>query len=106
MALGFSSVMPKAWRKYWPVRIWITGAATQGEAEGAGTADERARLLRDYGSQGGVRSSGAEDTDSIVDDRIGSLEAPEAGATADNGTPPRTQNEAADEAAAPQPAAT
>jgi hypothetical protein len=84
--------------------IWITGAATQGEAEGAGTADERARLLRDYGSQGGVRSSA--DTDSIVGDRVDEFETAEPGATAEPGTPPRVENEAADEPAVPDPAAT
>ena len=72
--------------------IWITGAATQNEGDSA--ADRRARTLEEYGSRGGVLSSDADD-----------LEAAEPGETADPGAPPTVENEAADEAPAPEPAA-
>ena len=82
--------------------IWMAGAATQGEAEGEGTADGRARALSDYGSRGGVTASQGDDTDSIVGEDADELEAAEPGETASG--PPTIDNEAND--AAPAPAAT
>lgn len=40
--------------------IWIAGAGTQGEPES--NAEARARALQDYGGQGGVLASDAEQT--------------------------------------------
>jgi hypothetical protein len=85
--------------------IWMTGAATQGEVEGEGTAEWRARLLNEYGSQGGVLSSQGDDTDSVVGEDADRIEAAEPGETGEAGTPPRAENQAAD-APAPEAAAT
>ena len=74
--------------------VWITGAATQGPVESEGTADGRERLLRDYGSRGGVLSSTADE-----------IEAPAPGDTSDPGAPPTIENEANDAVPAPEPAA-
>ena len=74
--------------------VWITGAATQGPVESEGTADGRERLLKEYGSRGGVRASTADE-----------LEAPEPDDTSDPGAPPTVENEASDAAPAPEPAA-
>jgi hypothetical protein len=73
--------------------IWITGAATQRDEERPGAGRERA--LEDYGSQGGVLPGTADD-----------LDAAEPGETTAPGAPPTVENEAADEAPAPAPAAT
>ena len=62
--------------------IWIFGAATQNEVEGAGTADGRQRALQDYGSAGGVLSSEGDDSDSIVSEDADELPAPAATNTA------------------------
>jgi hypothetical protein len=75
--------------------VWMTGAATQGPAESEGTADGRERLLQEYGSRGGVLSSTADE-----------IETPEAGDTAEPGTPPTVENEAAEPAPPPPPSAT
>ena len=72
--------------------IWIAGAATQGEDP---SGDPRERALQDYGSAGGVLSGEADD-----------LDAPKPGDTSEPGAPPTVDNEAADAAPAPQPAAT
>ena len=72
--------------------IWIAGAATQGEDP---SGDPRERALQDYGSAGGVLSGEADD-----------LDAPKPGDTSEPGAPPTVENEAADAAPAPQPAAT
>jgi hypothetical protein len=74
--------------------IWITGAATQGPVESEGTAEGRERLLQEYGARGGVLASDADQID-----------APELGETSDPGAPPTVENEAADEAPPPEPAA-
>jgi len=85
--------------------IWITGAATQGPAESAGTAEQRERVLQEYGSRGGVLASDADDTDSIVGENADRLEAPEPGDTLEPGAPPTVENEAADAAPSAEPAA-
>jgi hypothetical protein len=84
--------------------IWMTGAATQNAVEGEGTAEGRARVLNEYGSQGGIRAGSSSDTDSIVSDNADEFEAAEPGATTEPGTPPRVENATAGEA--PAPAAT
>ena len=73
--------------------VWITGAATQGEAERPGA--DRDRALQDYGSQGGVLAGSADN-----------LDAAEPAETSEPGAPPTVENEAADEAPAPSPSAT
>jgi hypothetical protein len=76
--------------------IWITGAATRGEAESTG--DDRTRVLQEYGARGGVLSSQADEADTIAD-------APAPGQTSDPGAPSTIENEAADAPAAPAPSA-
>ena len=73
--------------------IWISGAATHVAEERPG--EGRQRALQDYGSAGGVLSGEADD-----------LDAPKPGDTSEPGAPPTVENEAADAAPAPQPAAT
>jgi len=72
--------------------IWISGAATQGDAERPGVGRERA--LEDYGSQRGVLAGSADE-----------FEAAEPGETSAPGTPPTVENATAD-APPPEPAAT
>ena len=84
--------------------IWMTGAATQNAVEGEGTAEGRARVLNEYGAQGGVRAGSSDNTDSIVSEDADELEAAEPGDT-DSGQP-TVENEAAGQPPAPSPSAT